>query len=390
MNQRILHALFFCPTPEGFWGLPAILHGEPGTGKTSNVKAVSKTTGLPYYRISPAERGEGQFGVVPVPNAHGTLDYPAPAWAHDLENGGILFIDEINTAPPMIQAPLLGLVQLGVLGTHTFNSRVRRIGAANETMDAAGGWDLAPALANRFGHYEFDGLDSSSWVEGLLGGFGSGGEASASAPPDPRVEEARVMAAWPGADAMARGLVGGFIHRRPELLHKRPEKASAKASRAWPSRRSVEYTAVALASANVHGLNEIDTDELLSGFVGQAWVSEFRAWQNNLDLPDPAEVLDGKVAFKHDERRLDRSLALLSACAALVVPDKAANRAVRAGACWRLVNDISTTTSDIAIPAARALVANKILSAVVGDAAWKTTGRPALARLEPILAQAGL
>ena len=193
------------------------------------------------------------------------------------------------------------------------------------------------------------------------------------------------MAAWPAAEAFARGLIGGFIFRRPELLHKRPEKANAQSSMAWPSRRSVEYAATALTSARVHGLNEIDTDELIGGFVGQGWVSEFRVWQNNVDLPDPAELLDGKVKFTHDERRPDRSLAVLSACASLVIPEKAANRGPRAANCWRLIDHVSKTTADIAVPAARALCIARVLEPVIGAKEFATSGKPALSRMLPLL-----
>lgn len=164
----MLRAALFTPTPEGFWGLPILGEGEPGTGKTSMLKSIARTCGLPFHRLSPAERGEGQFGVVPVPGADGYLHYPPPDWSKDLEHGGILFLDEINTAPPAHQGPLLGLVQLRVIGSHTFGPRVRTIGAMNSTEDAAGGWDLSPALLNRFGHLRFDGLDAQSWAVGLL------------------------------------------------------------------------------------------------------------------------------------------------------------------------------------------------------------------------------
>ncbi len=97
MNSKILHAALFCLAPEGFWGLPLIIWGDPGTGKTSFLKDSAKRTSMAYERLSPAERGEGQFGVVPVPHTDGFLHYPAPAWAQRFDNGGVLFLDEINT-----------------------------------------------------------------------------------------------------------------------------------------------------------------------------------------------------------------------------------------------------------------------------------------------------
>ena len=105
MNHRILHAAMFCPTPEGFFGLPILLWGPPGIGKTGMIRAFARSTGLPYERLSPAERGEGQFGVVPVPGEDGRLHYPPPDWSQKFERGGILFVDEINTAPPARTKP---------------------------------------------------------------------------------------------------------------------------------------------------------------------------------------------------------------------------------------------------------------------------------------------
>src|SRR3990167_2013961 len=95
---RILHAAFFCRGPNGRLGLPILLWGDPGSGKTHNVARAVRRTTLPYYRLSPGERGEGQFGVVPVPGADGFLHYPAPDWASQLDdrNGGVIFLDEIN------------------------------------------------------------------------------------------------------------------------------------------------------------------------------------------------------------------------------------------------------------------------------------------------------
>jgi len=357
MNSKILHAALFCQSPEGHLGLPLLLWGKPGTGKTSFLSDAAKRTSLAYKRISPAEQGECGFGVTPVPDGTGFLGFPPPIWSKPFttNGGGLIFVDEISTAPPALQAPLLGLVQLRTLGDYQFPTRTRIVGAANETQDAANGWDLAPALANRFGHFDFEGLNASDWAVALLGGFANMDDSEG-----PTVnaihEEERVMAAWPGAVAMANGIVAGFIKRRPELLHKQPKSGDNKSSRAWCSRRSWHYCATAMASARVHGLNEIDTDTFLAGFVGLAAVTELRVWMTNLDLPDAADVLDGKVAWKHDGRRLDRTLAVLGACAGLCANEKNDSvKKARGNKCWELVGSVLKDAADVAIPAARAL-----------------------------------
>lgn len=352
MNTKILHAALFTPSPEGSFGLPILLWGSPGLGKTAFVRAAAKRYNMAYERLSPAERGEGQFGVVPIPGADGLLHYPPPAWSKNFEErSGLVFVDEINTAVPALQAPLLGFVQLRVLGSYTFGPRTRILAAANETADAAGGWELAPALANRFGHFAFEGFSSNDWVTGLIGGFG-GEDVQVM---DAETEERRVMDAWPKAIAEARGMVAAFIKARPGLLYAQPKAAAKASSRAWPSNRSVEYATHALASSIVHNLSEADTELFMGGFVGEGWVGEFAAYRKHLDLPDVVEVLDGRIKFVHDPRRLDRTLAFLSGAAALVIPAKADNRKDRASVLWQIIKHVTKDAADIAVPAAQAM-----------------------------------
>lgn len=382
MNNKILHALLFTPSPEGWWGLPGLLWGPPGVGKTAFLKATAQRTNMAYERLSPAERGEGQFGVVPIPGADGFLHYPPPDWSQRFaDRAGLIFIDEINTAVPALQAPLLGFVQLRTLGSYTFGPRTRVLAAANETADAAGGWDLAPALANRFGHFEFEGFDTSDWITGLLSGFAP----EETTVTDAGAEEARVMSAWPKALAEARGIVAAFIKARPTLLYAKPKNASKQTSRAWPSNRSVEYATHAFAGARVHGLSEIDTDALMSGFVGQGWVGEFHSYREHLDLPDVEDVLDGKITFKHDQRRLDRTLAFLSGAAAFVVPAKVDRRNERVNVLWRLLGEVVKESADLVVPAAQTLVRARLMLAGGSKASDKT-----LAEVLPILRACGL
>ena len=351
MNPKILHATLFMLNPEGGWGLPVLLWGAPGTGKTAFIGGAAKRYSMAYERMSPAERGEGAFGVVPIPAADGLLHFPAPDWSQRFEGkSGLIFVDEINTAVPALQAPLLGLVQLRTLGSHKFGPRTRVVAAANEVSDAAGGWDLAPALANRFGHYDWSGMNSSDWVVAMIGGFTSEGQVI-----DAEIEERRVIDAWPVAIANARGLVAGFIKARPELLDKRPDKKSKHASRAFPTPRTVEYATYALASSMVHGLDESETDLFVSGFVGDGWFGEFATYRKHVDLPDISDLLDGKISWKHDGRRLDRTMAVLSAGAALVSPANAVNRKDRAKKFWEILAAVSDDAADVVVPAARAM-----------------------------------
>lgn len=368
--MNVLIAAMFCRSSEErrgvtCWGLPLLIWGEPGTGKTRLLSRLAKQLGLDaYLRMSPAEQGEGRFGVVPVPGADGYLHYPPPAdVAKRFETGrGLLFLDELTCASPALQAPLLGLVQLGMLGGYEFSPHVRIVGATNEVQDAAGGWDPSSGIMNRFGHLDFDGLEAHIWAGALLSNFSNVDDyalvESAAALED------KVIAQWPTAYARAAGLVSGFISRRPDVLHKRPTKGSS--DKAWPSRRSCHYATVALASAKIHGLTEQEEDVLLSAFVGAAWVSEFRYWVDNADLPDVADLADKKIKFVHDERRPDRTLAVVGAFAALVIPEKAEKRVDRAVAYYQLIAELAKEVPDYVIAPTKAVLDAKLNVTTLG------------------------
>ncbi len=379
---KVLLAAFFCPTPEGRWGLPILLWSKPGIGKTALIAQIVKAFGLAgFMRMSPAEQGEGRFGVTPVPASDGLLYYPPPAdVVHHFVRDGVLFVDEITTASPALQAPLLGLVQLGQLGSYKFPAHVRMIGAGNEVADAAGGWDLAPALCNRFGHIDYTGLEPADWAGALLSNFVN--TVPALAVGGQALEE-MVMAAWPAAYARAAGLVSGFIVRRPQLLYSEPPKGSGR--KAWASNRTCHYAAVAMASAEIHKIGEINTDALMGAFVGDAWVAEFRQWVTEADLPSIEEVADGTVKFAHDERRPDRTLAVLGAFAALVIPEKAAKRVPRAQNFFRLCADLSKEVPDLIVQPTMQVLKAGLNTVSLGGSVQKI-----MADLLPLLKHAGM
>jgi MoxR-like ATPase len=357
MKTRLIHAALFTPLSEERWGLPLLLWGAPGVAKTATVRAVARALGWHCEVLSPGERGEGAFGVTPVPDKSksGTvLRYPPPEWVEALrrEDGveeGLVFLDELNTAPPALQPALLGAIQERRVGGHTLGPRVRVLGAANPVSQAAGGWDLAAPVANRLGHIDWPAPDAVEWGEWLIGG------ATAEAARDPHLEEEMVRAAWPTAWALASGQVSAFLHRRPELLHKMPQDGDPAQSRAWPSPRTWEYATRALAGARIHTLDDAETEELVAAFIGTAPAGELMVWLAEQALPDPAKLLDGEAEWAPDFERLDRTEAVLGACTALVVPQGAARRVERAGALWGLLATVSKEAKDVTVPAATAL-----------------------------------
>jgi len=385
MKARLIHAALFTPLSDGRWGLPLILWGEPGIAKTAAIRQVSGENGFYCEVLSPGERGEGAFGVTPVPveNGHGTvIDYPPPEWVRSLrmEDGtevGVVFIDELGSVAPALQPALLGAIQERRIGGHQFGPRVRVIGAANPVGHAAGGWDLAAPVANRLGHVDWPAPDANEWGTWLLGGADESGEVR-----DALKEEARVMKLWPSAFAKASGLAAAFTQRRPELLQKMPKDGDPAQSRAWPSPRSWEAAVRARASAEVHGLTDVEQEELIAAFIGTSAAGEWAVWIDEADLPEPADVLDGKATWKHDPQRLDRTAAVLGACAALVVPAKAERRKERAEAMWKLMAEVMQDAKDVVVPAMTALVRAGLQRSKVAT--------PVLAKMHSVVAAAGM
>ena len=383
--QKILKAIWFTPGPKHRWGLPVLFEGRPGGAKTSIVEQVAASCALPCRVVIGSLHEPSDFLGMPFPDKDSTgrliTSYSPPSWAAEMMRAGrgVVPFDEINTAAPATQAALLRVILEGVVGDVALPDTIRFVAMMNSTEDAAGGWDLAPPLANRFGHFKWDGPDASEWCDWALGGA-NGQEVvegfSAEA------EEKRVMAAWPTPWAKARGVVAGFIQKRPELLHQMPKSGDPKASKAWPSHRTWEMAMRSLAGSEVHGLDEVTRDELLAAFVGTGAAGELITYITEADLPDPAELLDGKVTFTHEPKRLDRTVAVLSSCAALVSSPKAAKQADRSAALWKICQPIVKDAADVVVPAARTLVKAKLSKS--------PEARPVLLKLQPILAAAGI
>ncbi len=318
-------------------GVPVLLWGAPGTGKTSAVTAMAEAAGLPCETVIAAIREPSDFAGLPVIDG-GVVHFAPPRWAQRLAAAGrgLLFLDEISTAPPAVQAALLRVVLERVVGDLPLPDGVVVVAAANPPEQAADGWDLSAPLANRFCHLDWP-VDAMGFAEGIAGGWRA-----------PRVPT--LPAAWTSHLALARGLVSAFITVRPALTCAVPTDA-ARAGRGWPSPRTWEMAARLWTAADATGASPEARAALVSGAVGEAAGIEFLTWLIEMDLPDPEAVLADPDGFEVPERG-DRAYAVLSAVAAAV----AANPTVeRWNAGWKVLGRAGERAPDVAAVAARVL-----------------------------------
>ncbi|MEK7766253.1 MAG: ATP-binding protein, partial [bacterium] len=313
--SQILKCVLFTPGCKGRWGLPIIFIGPPGTGKTQRVEATATRLGLHAEVIIGSIREPTDVGGLARLEDDRFRLVPA-AWAMALgeKRHGVVVLDELNTNVPAMQAAMLRLATDGAVGEYVMPPTVRVLAMMNRVEEAAGGWDLAPPLANRFGHIPWDAPSVNEWSNWLLGA----GDEDAGKGESAAALEARVLKAFDEPFAKAKGVVAGFLRANPSLLHKMPPPGSPDAGRAFPTPRTWELLVRAMAGAEVHRLEQSDKEELMSGFVGVGAAAELMQYESKADLPDPTNVLDEKVEFKHDPKRLDRTTAVLNACAATI------------------------------------------------------------------------
>lgn len=262
--------------------LPVLLWGEPGIGKTAALTQLAESLDLPLTTVIASVHEPSDFSGLPVvgddPAEQGVPMAP-PDWAVRLVRAGrgLLFLDELSTAPPAVQAALLRLVLERRIGALRLPPEVRIVAAANPRASAADGWELSPPLANRFVHLQWI-HDHEVVVRGLAGTW-----PRATLPRlDPRL--------LPESVDFARRAVCGLLSARASLVHRLPGN-EARQGGPWPSPRSWEMTLRLIAFATASGSSREVLSLLVRGTVGDGPGLELLASLDRMDLPDPEELL---------------------------------------------------------------------------------------------------
>ncbi|MFD3513528.1 AAA family ATPase [Streptomyces sp. NPDC058657] len=320
--------------------LPVLLWGEPGIGKTAALTQLAESLELPLTTVIASVHEPSDFSGLPIvgddPAEQGVPMAP-PDWAVRLVRAGrgLLFLDELSTAPPAVQAALLRLVLERRIGALKLPPGVRIVAAANPRSSAADGWELSPPLANRFVHLQWT-HDHEVVVRGLGGTWPRATL--------PSLDPHRL----PEAVAFARRAVCGLLAARPKLVHRLPSSETRRGG-AWPSPRSWDMALCLIAFGTAAGSAREVLSELVRGTVGDGPGLELLAHLDRMDLPDP-ELLLADPSTAELPARGDLRQATLEGVVAAV-----RNRADKArwDAAWQLlVRAMETGAPDlIVVPA---------------------------------------
>lgn len=301
--------------------------GEPGVAKTKTTEAFARATGRKVYTLIGSIREPGDVGGYPYltktktpiidPSTGNEIDVwmqlVAPKWAMDTHINGdkwIIFIDELTTCPPAVQAALLRTIAEKVVGDLPLPKETWIMAACNPPGIAANGFELEPPMANRLCHLEWQ-TDWEAWDRGMAAGGRFPEPNFHRLPDDWRIHLPRIGT-----------MMTAFRRHKPALFQAYPNDRS-KAGGAWPSPRSWHNAAICRAAVESIGGEPALQYRVVEGCVGFAAANEFMTWETNLDLPDPEELLvkaikanGRKKKFSHEyPKRADKVIAMLGSVA---------------------------------------------------------------------------
>jgi hypothetical protein len=337
-------------------GSPILLWGEPGIGKTQQLMEFAKSVNRYIEVVLASIRDPTDFLGLPVVESDFTkvgaenlelrmseakkVRYVPPEWALNLvkAKNGILFLDEVNTAPRAVQAALLRVVLDKVVGECQLPMDTWIMAAANPPELSAGGQDLPASFSNRFCHFDID-ADQASWRDWLIG--------------INRVNNVpKLSSEWEINIPFFSGLASAYSQARPGQIQACPK--NQKHLTAWPSLRSWT-TGIKLLAAAKSLEGDIDSGlsiTLLTSAIGQSAAIEFISYVKNLDLPNPEDILKNPTGWDV-KKRSDITFAILTSIVSAYASKVSEDRWVSA---WQVIDHVVNNNQiDVAVAAAHNL-----------------------------------
>lgn len=229
---------------------PVFLWGGPGLGKSAVVRQLARSLRIELQDLRALLLDPVDLRGLPFLGKDGRSQWAIPDFLPQ-SGSGILFLDELNAAPAMVQASCYQLVLDRKLGDYVLPEGWAIVAAGNRDSDRAVTTRMPSPLRNRFVHLQFE-VDLQDWCEWAI-------------------------------HSGIRPEVIAFLRFRQELLNAFDRDASA-----FPSPRSWEFVSRILDAAPDPAVEH----ELFAGAVGAGAATEFSAFMRMFrDLPNIDAIL---------------------------------------------------------------------------------------------------
>lgn len=263
----------FLSTKEGHH-TPVMLWGPPGVGKSQVVAQIGARHQVRVIDIRLSQMEPSDLRGIPFRTGE-HVEWATPAILPDaVRHGeqGILFLDEITSAPPSVSAAAYQLILDRRLGEYEVPDGWAIFAAGNRQGDRGVTYTMPAPLANRFSHFEFE-TNLDDWV------------------------------AWAYANGIDERVIG-FLRFRPELLF---DFDPAHNPVAFPSPRSWEFAHRGLQK---FGNQPALLQGTLQACVGPAAGVEIHAFVNSLEqMPDLDGIVEGTETAVPQEIDLQYAVA---------------------------------------------------------------------------------
>ena len=249
--------------------IPVFVWGSPGIGKSSIVKKIATDRDLEFVDLRLSLLDPTDLKGIPFFDK----DNNEAVWASpnflpkELNSKGILFLDEINTAPPSVQASAYQLVLDRKVGDYKLPDGWSIVAAGNNESDRGVVYRMPPPLANRFVHLSME-VSFEDWKS------------------------------WAYENGIDSTIIAFLYYDSSKLFEFDPTKNQ----KSFPTPRSWEYVNRILSS----GIESSLLLETISGAVGSQSATAFVSFRKVMDrLPDIDALLDGEdVDVEHDSQVL--------------------------------------------------------------------------------------
>ncbi len=144
--------------------VPTFLWGAPGIGKSSIVKQIADAKKIGFIDLRLALMDPTDLKGIPFYDKDSHTALWAPPAFLPKEGEGILFLDELNSAAPSVQASAYQLILDRRVGEYELPSGWAIVAAGNREGDRGVTYKMPAPLANRFVHFEME-VDANEWKQ---------------------------------------------------------------------------------------------------------------------------------------------------------------------------------------------------------------------------------